>query len=220
MSKLRLLFKKEGRARYISHLDLMRTMQRVFRRADIALRHSEGFNPHPLMSIALPLSVGMESDCELIDIDILEDPGEPALLAALKPALPEGITVLRAYVPEKKFAGIALLSVAGTLCYDREATQALADSLLDYFSSETIIITKRSKKGMTDFDVIPCIDRISFTLETDGAVGVRAVITAQNPSLNPELLVEALRQNRQALAPDFASFRRLEVYDIEKAVFR
>ena len=56
--KLRLRFEKSGRAVYISHLDLMRTMQRTFKRAGYALKHSEGFNPHPIISILLPLSVG------------------------------------------------------------------------------------------------------------------------------------------------------------------
>ena len=73
MDKLRLRFRKTGRAVYISHLDLMQTMQRAFFRADYALRYSEGFNPHPLISIALPLSVGTASECELMDFRLKED---------------------------------------------------------------------------------------------------------------------------------------------------
>ena len=60
MDKMRLRFEKTGRAIYISHLDMMRTMQRVFARAGLELKYSEGFNPHPQISIALPLSVGTE----------------------------------------------------------------------------------------------------------------------------------------------------------------
>ena len=59
----RLLFSKTGRAKYISHLDLMRTFQRAFARAKIAIKHTEGFHPHPFVSIALPLSVGYSSQC-------------------------------------------------------------------------------------------------------------------------------------------------------------
>ena len=66
MPKDRLLFVKEGRARYISHLDLMRTFQRAFLRADIPIKHTEGFNPHPFISIALPLSLGFSSQCEIL----------------------------------------------------------------------------------------------------------------------------------------------------------
>lgn len=71
--KLRLRFEKTGRAIYISHLDLMRTMQRVFLRADCPLKYSEGFNPHALISILLPLSVGVGSVCELMDFQLREE---------------------------------------------------------------------------------------------------------------------------------------------------
>ena len=67
MDKLRLRFSKTGRAIYISHLDLMAAMQRAFARAELPLKFSEGFNPHPQISILLPLSVGTASVCELMD---------------------------------------------------------------------------------------------------------------------------------------------------------
>ena len=68
MSKLRLLFIKEAQASYISHLDTMRTFQRVFPRAELHLKHSNGFHPHPIISIVLPLPVGQESVRELLEI--------------------------------------------------------------------------------------------------------------------------------------------------------
>ena len=73
MDKLRLRFKKTGRAVYISHLDLMQTMQRAFSRAGYELKYSEGFNPHPQISIALPLSVGTASLCELMDFKLRDE---------------------------------------------------------------------------------------------------------------------------------------------------
>ena len=73
MAKLRLLFVKENQASYISHLDLMRTFQRVFPRGGLELRHSQGFHPHPLISIVLPLPVGQSSECELLDFEVDQD---------------------------------------------------------------------------------------------------------------------------------------------------
>ena len=67
----RLLFSKKGRAKYISHLDLMRTFQRAFARANIQIKHTEGFNPHPFVSIALPLSVGYSSQCEILEFGLM-----------------------------------------------------------------------------------------------------------------------------------------------------
>ena len=88
--KLRLRFEKSGRAVYISHLDLMRTMQRAFQRADYGLKYSEGFNPHPILSILLPLSVGASSVCELMDFSLAEEADLAALLEKLTAAMPEG----------------------------------------------------------------------------------------------------------------------------------
>ena len=80
----RLLFSKTGRAKYISHLDLMRTFQRAFARAKIAIKHTEGFHPHPFVSIALPLSVGYSSQCEILEFGLLEGtPYEAACWRAL-----------------------------------------------------------------------------------------------------------------------------------------
>ena len=73
MSKLRLLFVKEGTAAYISHLDLLRTVQRAFPRTELEIKHSQGFHPHPIISIVLPLPVAQSSDCELLDFEVTQD---------------------------------------------------------------------------------------------------------------------------------------------------
>ena len=73
MRKMRVMYKKTGRAVYISHLDIMRTFQRALKRADIDVKHTEGFNPHPYISIALPLSLGYSGECEFLDMVVLDD---------------------------------------------------------------------------------------------------------------------------------------------------
>ena len=97
MDKLRLRFEKTGRAVYISHLDLMAVMQRAFARADLPLKFSEGFNPHPQISILLPLSVGIASICELMDFRLLEERDLKTLPERLTAVLPDGIRALEAY---------------------------------------------------------------------------------------------------------------------------
>ena len=98
----RLLFTKTGRARYISHLDLMRTFQRAFFRAGIPLKHTEGFNPHPFISIALPLSVGYSSQCEILEFVLLDGVPREAVPRRLTAAMPEGILVHSCYPAERK----------------------------------------------------------------------------------------------------------------------
>ena len=71
MPKHRLAFSKADTAKYISHLDLMRTFQRAFLRAGLPIKHTEGFNPHAFVSIPLPLSVGYSSACEVLECELL-----------------------------------------------------------------------------------------------------------------------------------------------------
>lgn len=219
MDKLRLRFKKTGRAVYISHLDLMQTMQRAFFRAGYALRYSEGFNPHPLLSIALPLSVGTASECELMDFRLKEDADLSALPARLTAALPEGIEVLEAYEFTRKAARLKWLGVRGVFEYDERDPAAMAAALTAFYAREQIVISKKTKRGQGETDIRPAIREISFFAE--GAdVLVEALISAQEPTLKPELLAEALRQLKPEIAPDFAKFTRIETYDPDMQLFR
>lgn len=219
MDKLRLRFSKTGRAVYISHLDLMRTMQRAFLRAGCALKYSEGFNPHPQISILLPLSVGCASRCELMDFTLTESPDLAGLPARLTAALPEGIEALAAYAPETKAKQLKWLEIEGRFEYDARGLEEMARGVNGFFARGSIVIRKKTKRGEGESDISPAIKSFSAEALAD-AVRVRAVISAQEPTLNPELLPSALRQLAPELAPDFAEFTRLETYDENMSVFR
>lgn len=217
--KLRLRFAKEGRAVYISHLDLMRTMQRAFQRAGYGLKYSEGFNPHPILSILLPLSVGTSSVCELMDFQLAQEADLAALPDKLTAAMPEGIRVLEAYPEGRKVKELKWLRISGALEYDTADTLAVRDGLQRFFAQETIVIRKKTKRGEGDSDIAPAIRAIGFTAER-GRVLLSAVISAQEPTLNPDLLVSALAQLAPELEPDFAEFTRQAVYDAAMKEFR
>ena len=219
MDKLRLRFTKTGRAVYISHLDLMHTMQRAFSRAGYELKYSEGFNPHPQISIALPLSVGAASLCEIMDFKLNGENDLSALPEKLSAVMPEGITVLEAYEPKRKPAEIKWLEIEGLFEYDERDAEKMADELAGFFAAEEIVISKKTKRGMGETDIRPAISRIAFAA-CEGGVKVSAVISAKEPALNPELLADALRQKKPELAPDFARFTRLETLDKNGEVFR
>ncbi|UOO36931.1 DUF2344 domain-containing protein [Oscillospiraceae bacterium CM] len=219
MARVRLLFAKMGRSKYLSHLDLMRTFQRVFIRAGVPLHHTEGFNPHPYLSFALPLSVGVESVTELLDAELSCSEDLSALPMRLNQQMPEGIRVLEAYEPATKFAALAWVAVEGYLDYDAGVPAESLTALSSLFASKELVITKKTKKGMAEVNIIPAIGDISFEDTGDGRVLLRAVIAAQNPSLNPEHLITAIKTHRPDLTPDFAAFKRLAVYDGAKAVF-
>ena len=217
MDKLRLRFEKTGRAVYISHLDLMATMQRAFSRAGLELKYSEGFNPHPLISILLPLSVGTASVCELMDFRLKEDIDLRALPARLTAVLPEGIRVTEAYPAEQKSARLKWLDVTGRLEYDHGAPAL--EELQAFFSREELVIEKKTKRGLGQSDIRPAIDRIAFSADGEDRI-LTARISAQEPTLNPDHLIQALRQLQPELVPDFAEFTRLETYDAEHNIFR
>ena len=219
MDKLRLRFRKTGRAVYISHLDLMHTMQRAFSRAGLALKYSEGFNPHPQISIALPLSVGTASLCELMDFRLREDTALETLPARLTAVMPEGIEVLEAYEPQRKTALLKWLAVEGVFAYDDRDPETMAEALTAFYAGEPVVITKKTKRGMGETDIRPGIREITFQ-PGDKVVYITCILSAQEPTINPELLAEALRQCRPELAPDFAKFTRVKTYDADMAVFR
>lgn len=217
--KLRLRFGKTGRAVYISHLDLMHTMQRAFSRAGYELKYSEGFNPHPQISIALPLSVGTESVCEIMDFRLRQDADPKEIPARLTAVMPEGIFVTDCYEQTRKVAELKYLEVEGAFEYDERDAVEMAKKLREFYAADEIVITKKTKRGMGESDIKSAIRSIEF-LPADGQVQVKAVISAQEPTLNPELLADALRQKAPELAPDFAKFRRIETFDAQMKVYR
>lgn len=218
MDKLRMRFSKTGRAVYISHLDLMRTITRAFLRAGIRLKYSEGFNPHPNISIALPLSVGCESVCEIMDFRLAEDVPCDEIKYALSAQMPEGIEVQSVYESERKVKDIKWLSVEGVFEYDDRDCEIMQKELEAFFARESIVIERKTKRGVGQSDIAPAIKEISFDSK-DGDILLKAVISAQEPTLNPEHLVSALRQLVPGLAPDFAKFRRIEIFDENMQVF-
>ena len=212
MDKLRLKFSKTGRAVYISHLDLMRTMQRVFSRAGVDLKYSEGFNPHAKISIILPLPVGMRSLCEYMDFALASDRELADLPAILNPFMPEGIEALEAYEAPEKSSCLRWLRIEGrmTACGGHDAA-----FYNDFFSREEILVTRRGKKGERVDNIAPAIRSAVFT---DAADGVRAelVLHAQEPALGPDVMMAALGEN----APGYHVFTRLEAFREDMTPFR
>lgn len=220
MNKLRMLFSKNGRAVYISHLDLMHTMQRAISRAGFSLKYSEGYNPHPQISIALPLSVGMSSCCEIMDLRLNEDISPDVFKQRLNDALPEGIHVEEVYTAEEKCSGIKWLRVKGIYEYNSRDAAMVLPQLISFFERENIVVQKKTKRGVTDADIRPMIREISFAFAEKGLIEMEAVISATEPTLNPELITAALRVLNPDIAPDFAAYERIGIYRQDMTVFR
>ncbi len=210
MDKLRLKFSKTGRAVYLSHLDLMRTMQRVFSRAGVPLKYSEGFNPHAKISIILPLSVGTASLCEYMDFALTEERDLATLPEALNAYMPEGIRALEAYEAPCKGAELRWLMVEGVMKGGRDAA-----FYTEFFARDTIPVTRKAKRGMRTDDIAPAIQAVQFN-DMEGGVAVKAILHAQDPTVSPELMMAALGED----APAYWRFTRLEAFKEDLTPFR
>lgn len=216
----RLLFEKTGNAVWISHLDLMRVFQRAFKRAGLPLTHTQGFNPRPSVSIALPLSVGIESVCELLDFDLdgeyavdMETIGTP-----LNNALIGGIRVLAVYEHGQKIKNLAYLDCRLELEYDSAAPDAAVIQSL--FAREEILVEKKSKNGTSEQNIVPMIRALHVTQQDEQTLVIQARVCCQNPTLNPMQLSAAIVRYLPEYAPDYVVCKREEIYDQQEKIFR
>ena len=220
MSKLRLLFSKEAQASYISHLDLMRTFQRVFPRTELEIKHSQGFHPHPILSIVLPLPVGQSSECELLDFEVTQDCDGSGIAEKLNEGMPSGIRVLDCYEAVRPIKELACLEADLTMEYDNGVPNGAVEQLNELFSREVLIIQKKTKhKDLADVDIAPMLQKVDLT-EQKNAVIAHVVVQAQNPGLNPQLLEKVIAAYLPELMPNFVRVRRRRVLDAEGKDFR
>ena len=216
----RALFEKTGNAIWISHLDLMRLFQRAFKRAGLPLTHTQGFSPRPSVSIALPLSVGVESQCELLDFDL--DGMEVScqeICNRLNEALVEGVRVLAVYDNGSKIKNLALLRSIVTLEYDAGVPSGAGDRIWQLLNRSSLTVEKKGKNGIVEQDIIPML-RSWMVRELGNELQIEVVACCQNPTLNPMQLHGAILRYLPELTPDFAKCRRVEVYDTNENVFR
>lgn len=217
----RALFEKTGNAIFISHLDLMRLFQRAFKRAGLHLKHTQGFNPRPSVSIALPLSVGVESLCELLDFDLDGDSVScDEICARLNSTLVDGVRVLKVYEDGSKIKHLALLRCVVAMEYDAGIPEGAAEQIAELFSREDVSVEKKSKNGISEQNIIPMIRNLSVEMPDNNTLELQALVCCQNPTLNPMQLSAAVSKYLPELAPDFVKCRRVEVYDTNETVFR
>lgn len=217
----RLLFCKTGEAVWMSHLDLMRVFQRAFKRAGLPLTHTHGYNPRPSVSIALPLSVGVESQCELLDFD-LEGEKLPCceIVTRLNTALVAGVQVLDCYEEGRKIRDLALLRCVVVLEYDAGVPEIAADAIRTLFAQPSLPVFKKGKNGPSEQDIAPMIRGMDVSVSDQNTIALHALVCCQNPSLNPMQLAAAIERYLPELRPDFAKCQRMEIYDTNENVFR
>jgi len=150
-------------------------------------------------------------------------------IGVVNTGLPEGLEVIEAYEPIRKFSEIARIEMIGKLYYDDYAVADIAGKLSERFAAESIVVAKKTKSGLSELDVALYINDVAFSSgddrETGCAIGceiinMRATVSAINPSITPDNLISALDGDYDSLKPDFTSFIRMRLLDSENKVIR
>jgi len=199
MFRVRLRFSKGGALRFIGHLDFLRVFQQTIRRAGLPAAFSQGFNPHLLLSFALPLPLGMSSENDYADVTLEEELSGDEIVERLNAAAPDGLAVKAAYPVENKAASI--VTVAD---YSLITDCGFSDTVQNLLQSQTIVISKKTKSGIKDTDIRPDI----FSLKAaDGMVHMR-LSAGSARFLHPMTVAELILGEK----PNPASLSRLEMY--------
>ena len=223
MADQRILFAKSGTAKYISHLDLMHTMERAFLRAGITIRHTAGFHPHPYVSIPLPLPLGFSSQCEILEFGLENGATVETLPEQMNKALPAGIEILSCYEGGLAFKKLAFVRYDISLEFDAPVADQAATAFRELMSRESFVVKKRSKKaksGFTEVDIIPLVEAVEEIHAEDTWLRLTLLLKAQNPGLNPDVLLQGFRSEYPELPIIYTACHRREILDDDKNVYR
>lgn len=150
METVRVFFAKEGRLKYISHLDVTRCLARVFKRSGLPIWYTQGFNPHAYLTFALPLPLGVESQCESFDFRLTEEVSYEEVCDRLNAVLPDDLRVLRAAAPVMEPGAICWADYRLTF---RDTDPAAGEALDRLLAAERLPVIKKTKKGEQEIDL-------------------------------------------------------------------
>ncbi|ACD52539.1 UNVERIFIED_ORG: radical SAM protein [Clostridium botulinum] len=213
-------YTKEANVKFISHLDLMRTIQKNIRRAELPMEYSKGFNPHMTMSIAQPLAVGVYSDGEYMDLVFAEEMNEKEIIDRLNSVSSSGIKFKEAtkipYVEgEKKVPqGMALIDAARyTAKVPYENIENLENEVNELLNKSDWKTIKKSKKGEKEVDIKPMIKEFKFWIKDDYLIINMVINSGSREHLAPELVVKYIQERTSyAKTESFVDIKREEMY--------
>ena len=221
MREVRLRFCKQGRLKYISHLDINRALSRAFRRADIPLWFTEGYNPHAYMSFSLPLSLGVESLCEYVDIRLVDEISNDEIKKRMNDVLPADLRILDVYDDFRDSSEIMysdyVFKISFTDC------EKAAERIKSVFELSEILAQKKGKQGrkkvLKDVDIKQYIDKYNISVRDDLVVINVRLMAGNEKNLNPTLLFDTIIR---LIETDFEwkSISRLSLLDKNYKEFR
>jgi radical SAM-linked protein len=206
MYHYRICFAKKGWLKYISHLDLQRTLQRMFRRARVPVAYKKGFNPQPQFSLASPLAVGVEGKNEYLDLFLTEPWDKTTLKETLGRECPPGLEIKEVYAVKQGLPVLSSLLEAALYFVPLKALPGgMDDKIKNIFAADIIIIERESKKGKKRIDLRPFILDLKLVevedsgKETGDLVGrfFMLLATGNKGGARPEEVMELLGLTRE-----------------------
>lgn len=222
--KIRIKFEKKGPLKFIGHLDTMRYFQRAIRRAGLDIVYTKGFSPHPVMSFALPLGVGIESEGEYFDIQVHSTLSSKQAIAALNEQMSEGILITGYFaLPDNSKKAMSLVEAADyrVRLQGNCAPPDWPQKLMAFCNQPEIRMIKQTKKSERELDIRPLIFHIQVCEQDEtqqGPVITMRLKAGSVDNIKPQLVMEAFFQSMGLELPDYAlQIMRLDLFALSDA---
>ena len=191
MSKYRICYSQGEEVKFISHLDFLRTIVRTFRRAELPVKYSEGFNPHMVMTIGLPLSVGTTSVCDCLEVELTEEIDIPKAIDSINAVCPRGIKILGI----KPAEGLTPMYGIDSADYSAEFTSDKSIDIMEYISAPEVMIEKKSKRKINEVNIKDFVRNIEVVSSDGTTHSLKLHLNAGNFSnLKPELVLKSMEK--------------------------
>lgn len=208
MSNYIIKYSRGEEVKYISHLDFVKFIQRTVRRAGLPMSYSQGFNPHPLMAVALPLSVGVTSQCELMRISLENDYSENEVKNALNSVFPNGFKIIDVKNCKESKIDFSSINRAKYICKCEVTTKTDFD-INKFLSNDRILVMKKSKSGIKEADIKPHIHSLDCVEVKDDILTFSMCLDAGNEyNLKPDTVIEAMLKYDEEFKISFFNVHR------------
>lgn len=220
-------FTKDSSIKFISHLDVMRTIHRVIRRSELPVEFSKGFNPHIILSIAQPLSVGVYSDGEYMDVSFREELDENMLIEELNKHTAQGIKFLWAKRVVNKEGEKKLPQTMALIDGSRfsikvclKTSKSIEEKVREVLNEENWTIIKKGKKGEKEVNIKPLVKEFKYWIKDDNLILNVLVASGSREHLSPDLLCKYLSDKIENIDRDkFIDIKREEIYVLKGAKY-
>ena len=209
MSNYILRYSRDARVKYISHLDFIRLFHRAARRAGLEMTYSQGFNPHPVMTVALPLSVGVTSDCEYMKIGFDKDYTDEYITNALNNSMPLGYKIMRS----KRIEGKEIeLTKIDSILYQVETETDSEFDPISFMDHKILEVIKKSKSGEKLSDIRPHIHDIRIISREGDMLSLEMLLSSGCVyNLKPDAVIKAM-EKYAGFECRFCSIHRLKAF--------